>query len=331
MTPKIDQISNGVKILITGGAGFIGSHLAEKLLQKGEEVFVIDDLSTGSLKNIAYLRKNKNFHFTKGTVLDRRKVEKLVKKADKIYHLAAAVGVKKIIEKPLESFLINIDGTKNVLEAATKYKIPVLITSSSEVYGKNDNLPFKEENDRIYGSAYHNRWGYGLSKGSDEFLALAYFREKKLPTIIVRLFNVIGPKQTGAYGMVVPKFIKQALSGKPITIYGNGYQTRCFADVEDVVEGLISLMNYRKAPGQIFNVGSDEEITIKALAQKIKRLTGSKSRISFVPYAKVYGSDFEDMLHRRPDLSKIKKLIGYQPRVNLEQSLKKIIENLENF
>lgn len=315
-----------MKILITGGAGFIGSHLAEKLLQKGQEVFVIDNLSTGSLKNVTPFKKNKDFHFIRGTVLDSKKIEKIVKKVDQIYHLAAAVGVKTIIDKPLESFLLNIDGTKIVLEAAVKYKIPVLITSSSEVYGKNDDLPFKEESDRIYGSAYHNRWGYGLSKGSDEFLALAYFREKKLPTIIVRLFNVIGPKQTGAYGMVVPRFIRQALSGKPITIYGNGYQTRCFADIEDVVEGLINLMNYPKAPGQIFNVGSDEEITIKALAQKIKRLTGSKSRISFVPYAKVYGSDFEDMLHRKPDLSKIKRLISYRPKVTLEESLKKIID-----
>lgn len=312
-------------ILITGGAGFIGSRLAEKLLQRGEKVFVIDDLSTGSFKNISHLNKNKKFHFIKGTVLDRKKVEKVIKKVDQIYHLAAAVGVKKIIDEPLESFLININGTEIVLKIATKYEIPVLITSSSEVYGKNDNLPFKEENDRIYGSAYHNRWGYGLSKGSDEFLALAYFREKKLPTITVRLFNVIGPKQTGAYGMVVPRFIKQALSGKPITIYGDGYQTRCFANVEDVTDVLISLMNCPKAPGQIFNLGSDEEISIKELAQKIKRLTGSKSRITFIPYTKIYGSDFEDMIHRKPDLSKIKRLISYEPKIDLEQSLLRII------
>jgi len=314
------------KILITGGAGFIGSYLAEKLLEQGEEVFVIDDLSTGSLENIKHLKDNQSFHFIEGSVLDEKLIAETIEKVDEVYHLAAAVGVKTIIDKPLESFLINVDGTKNVLEAAARRKIPVLITSSSEVYGKNDELPFKEENDRIYGSAYHNRWGYGLSKGSDEFLGLAYFREKKLPVTIVRLFNVIGPRQSGAYGMVIPRFIKQALSGEPMTIYGDGCQTRCFGYIEDVVNALIGLVNNPAAPGQIFNVGSDEEITIKELAQKIKELTGSESRIDFVPYAEVYGSDFEDMLHRRPNISKIKNLIDYEPKFSLEQSLKKIID-----
>jgi UDP-glucose 4-epimerase len=318
--------NNKKKILITGGAGFIGSHLAEKLLSRGEEVLILDDLSTGSLKNINHLKKNKNFHFIKGSILDRRKVDSLTKKSNQVYHLAAAVGVKIIIDHPLQSFLLNILGTENVLAAAAKYKIPVLITSSSEVYGKNEKLPFKEEDDRVYGSAYSNRWGYGLSKGSDEFLALAYYREKRLPTIVVRLFNVIGPRQTGAYGMVVPRFIQQGLAGRPITIYGDGYQTRCFTYVEDVAEALIKLINHPKAVGQIFNLGSEEEITIKELAQKVKRLTGSKSPIAFVPYTKVYGPGFEDMVHRRPDLSKIKKIIGYQPKVSLEESLKKIID-----
>ncbi len=318
--------SSNKKILITGGAGFIGSHLSEKLLDAGKEVFVIDDLSTGSLKNIAHLRNNKNFYFIKGTVLDRKKVEGLVKKVGQIYHLAAAVGVKTVIEKPLESFLLNTRGTEVVLEAALKYKVPLLITSTSEIYGKNDKLPFTEDSDRIYGSAYHSRWGYAMSKGADEFLALAYYRQKGLPIVIVRLFNVVGPRQTGVYGMVVPRFVQQALAGKPLTVYGSGRQTRCFAYVDDVVNALVKLAGHSGAVGHIFNLGSDEEISIKNLAQKVKRLASSNSGISFIPYAKVYGQDFDDMAHRRPDLSKIKKLIGYRPKVSLEESLKKIID-----
>lgn len=315
-----------MRILITGGAGFIGSHLAEKLLKIGAEVFVIDNLSTGSLKNIAHLKNDKNFHFVKGTILNRPKLGKLVKKVNQVYHLAAAVGVKTVIDKPLESFLLNIKGTEIVLEAANKCKVPVLVASTSEIYGKNDKLPFIEESDRIYGSAYHSRWGYAMSKGGDEFLALAYYREKGLPTVIVRLFNVIGPRQTGVYGMVVPRFVQQALAGSPITVYGDGCQTRCFAYVDDVTDALIKLMANTRTVGHIFNLGSEEEISIKELAQKVKRLTGSKSKIVFIPYAKVYGQDFDDMARRKPDLSKIRRLINYQPRVNLEQSLSKIIK-----
>ncbi|MFH1575375.1 MAG: SDR family NAD(P)-dependent oxidoreductase [Candidatus Nealsonbacteria bacterium] len=314
------------KILVTGGAGFIGSHLTEKLLQKGEEVFVLDDLSTGTLENIRHLEDNPKFHFIKGSVLDRDLVVEAVAKVDEIYHLAAAVGVKTIIEKPLRSFLVNIDGTKNVLEAADIRKIPVLITSSSEVYGKNDKLPFKEDDDRVYGSAYHDRWGYGLSKASDEFLGLAFFREKGLPVVIVRLFNVVGPKQSGSYGMVVPRFIKHALNNELIEVYGDGGQTRCFGYVGSVINALIELMgNKEKSYGQIFNVGSDEKISIKDLAQKIIELTESKSEIKLIPYAQVYGENFEDMRDRQPDLSKIKKAINYQP-INLEESLQKTIE-----
>ena len=315
------------KILITGGAGFIGSHLTEKLLQRGEEVFVIDNLSTGSSENIKQLENNPKFHFIKGSVLDRDLVVQTVAKVDEIYHLAAAVGVKTIIEKPLESFLVNIDGTKNVLEAADIRKIPVLITSSSEVYGKNEKLPFKEEDDRIYGSAYHDRWGYGLSKGSDEFLGLAYFREKGLPVVIVRLFNVIGPRQSGSYGMVVPRFIKQALTNEPLEVYGDGDQTRCFGYVGSVVNALIELMgNKEKSYGQIFNVGSDEKISIKELAQKIIQLVPkSSSKIKLITYAQVYGANFEDMRDRQPDLSKIKKAINYQP-LALAESLQKTID-----
>lgn len=316
---------NKKRILITGGAGFIGSHLAEKLLSLGEEVFVIDNLSTGSLKNISHLRNNKNFHFIRGSVIEKQKLKKLTSKADQIFHLAAAVGVKTIMEKPLSSLLNNLLGTEIIFETASKRKIPVLFTSTSEVYGKNTNIPFREDSDRIYGSAFNTRWGYGMSKGVDEFLALAYYREKKLPVVTVRLFNVIGPRQTGAYGMVAPTFIKQAIIGKPITVFGDGSQTRCFGNVEDVVVALIKLINTPKAYGQIFNLGSDEEISIKNLAEKVKKLTNSKSRISLVPYNKVYGPGFEDMMQRKPDLAKIKKAIGYKPKKTLDQSLREII------
>ncbi|MBI2625239.1 MAG: SDR family NAD(P)-dependent oxidoreductase [Candidatus Nealsonbacteria bacterium] len=317
--------TNKRKVLITGGAGFIGSHLAEKLLQKGEEVFVIDNLSTGRIENISHLRKNRNLHFIKDTILNKKRVERLVSRMSQVYHLAAAVGVKTVVEKPLESFLLNLRGTEIVLEAASKKKIPVLLASTSEVYGKNSKLPFKEEDDRVYGSALQSRWGYGMSKGGDEFMALAYCREKGLPAVIVRIFNVIGPRQTGVYGMVVPRFVDQALSGNSITVYGNGFQTRCFAYVSDVVEALIALSSHHKAIGQIFNVGSDEEISIKDLAKTVKILTASPSRITFVPYSKAYGQDFVDMEHRKPDISKIGKLIGYRPKVSLEESLKIII------
>lgn len=318
------------KILITGGAGFIGSHLAERLLREGSEVFVIDNLSTGSLKNISHLQSNKKFHFIKDTILNKKAVEKLVKKVDQIYHLAAAVGVKTVMEKPLDSFLLNLKGTEIVLEAASKRNTPILIASTSEVYGKNSKLPFKEEDDRVFGSAYQTRWSYGMSKAADEFMALAYHREKGLPVVIVRIFNVIGPRQTGAYGMVVPRFVSQAISGRPITIYGSGSQTRCFVYIDDLIEGFIALMAQPKAFGQIFNIGSDSQITIKDLARTVKRLTASRSRVSFIPFAKVYGPDFVDMEHRRPDISKIKKFISWEPKTSLEESLKRIIEYYNN-
>jgi UDP-glucose 4-epimerase len=317
------------KVLVTGGAGFIGSHLSEKLLDSGHDVFVIDDLSTGSLKNISHLGENKNFHFTEDSVLNRRKMVTLVKKAKQIYHLAAAVGVRTIMEKPLDSFLSNLRGTEVVLDLANKYRIPVLFTSSSEVYGKNDSLPFKEEDDRVYGSAYNDRWGYAFAKAADEFLTLAYFKEKGLPAIVVRLFNVIGPRQTGSYGMVVPRFVKQALSNQPLTIYGTGSQSRCFCDVADVAGALIKLMNSPKAYGQIFNLASEEEIKIRDLAKLIKKLIGSKSKIVNIPYREVFGKDFADMSRRKADISKIGKLIGYRPQVTLEKSLKKIINHFD--
>jgi UDP-glucose 4-epimerase len=315
-------------VLVTGGAGFIGSHLSERLLETGHKVLVIDDLSTGSLKNIAQLRKNKDFRFIKDTVLNRKKMGILVRKADQMYHLAAAVGVRTIMEKPLASFLSNLKGTEVVLELAMKYNVPVLFTSSSEVYGKNDSLPFKEEDDRVYGSAYNDRWGYAFAKAADEFLTLAYFKEKGLPAVVVRLFNVIGSRQTGAYGMVVPRFVKQALSNQSITIYGKGSQSRCFCDVEDVVGALIKLMNCPKAPGQIFNLASEEEIKIGDLAKLIRKLTHSKSKIVRIPYHKVFGKDFADMTRRKADITKVRDLIGYQPEVSLRESLKRIIDDL---
>ena len=315
-------------VLVTGGAGFIGSHLSERLLESGHKVLVIDDLSTGSLKNIAHLRKNKDFRFIKDTVLNRKKMGILVKKVDQIYHLAAAVGVRTIMEKPLDSFLSNLKGTEVVLELAMKHNVPVLFTSSSEVYGKNDSLPFKEEDDRVYGSAYNDRWGYAFAKAADEFLTLAYFKEKGLPAVVVRLFNVIGSRQTGAYGMVVPRFVKQALSNRSITIYGKGSQSRCFCDVEDVVGALIKLMNCPKAPGQIFNLASEEEIRIGDLAKLIRKLTHSKSKIIRSPYHKVFGKDFADMARRKADITKVRDLIGYQPKVSLQESLKRIIDDL---
>lgn len=317
------------KVLVTGGAGFIGSHLSEMLLDSGHKVFVIDDLSTGTLKNISHLRKNRNFQFIKGSVLNQRKMAALVKKVDQIYHLAAAVGVRTIMEKPLDSFLSNLRGTEVVLDLAMRYETPILFTSSSEVYGKNDSLPFREEDDRVYGSAYNDRWGYAFAKAADEFLTLAYFKEKGLPAIVVRLFNVIGTRQTGAYGMVVPRFVKQALANQSITIYGTGSQTRCFCDVEDAAGALIKLMDRPRALGQIFNLASEEEITIKNLAKLIKRLTGSKSRIKYVPYREVFGKDFADMARRRADITKVRRLIGYRPRVTLEQSIKKIINSFD--
>ena len=319
-------MSKNRKILITGGAGFIGSHLAERLLESGDKVIVVDNLSTGNLKNLERLQKTKRFRFVKGSVLDEKLMNKLVGRVDQVYHLAAAVGVRIILGKPLNSLLTNIKGTEIVLKEAAKKKIKVLLVSSSEVCGKDEKVPFCEEDDRTYGSVYNDRWVYAFSKAVDEFLGLAYWREKKLPVVIVRLFNVIGPRQTGRYGMVVPTFIKQALLQKPITVFGDGKQTRCFADVEDVVEALIKLIAIKKAEGHVVNLGSSDEISINQLARKVKTLTKSSSKIVPLPYKKAYPDGFEDFRRRVPDISKIKKLIGYQPKVSLEESVKKIIK-----
>ncbi len=323
-----------MEILITGGAGFIGSHLAEKLLVKGEEVFVLDNLSTGSLKNIKHLENNDKFHFQEGDVLDEKLAAELVQGKDQVYHLAAAVGVRQILGKPLNSLLTNIKGTEIVLAEAAKNNIKTLVASSSEVCGKGEKVPFKEDDDRTYGSVDNDRWVYAFSKAVDEFLGLAYFREKNLPVVVVRLFNVIGPRQTGVYGMVVPSFIKQALANEPITVYGDsssshGQQSRCFADVDDVVNALIKLMAVKEAEGKVTNIGSDEEISIMELAQKIKEWTGSSSEIKNVSYQEAYPEGYEDFKRRVPDLSRIKQMIDYQPAISLKQSVERIVKHLK--
>lgn len=318
-----------MKILITGGAGFIGSHLVEKLLNEGHTVSVLDNLSTGKLSNISHLTGNSRFKNIIDTILNREILEKEIKVCDVVYHLAAAVGVKYIIDNPLLSLQTNIIGTENVLEIANKYKKKVLITSTSEIYGKSENVPFREEDDRLLGSTHISRWSYSSSKAIDEFLSLAYFREKKLPVVIVRCFNTVGPRQSGQYGMVLPKFVKNALLNHPLTIHGDGKQSRCFADVDDVVDGMIKLMNTKKVEGEIFNIGSTEEITIEELAKHIKKMTGSKSKIEYIKYDDAYEEGFEDMRRRIPDLTKIKQAIGYEPKYKLKDILDRVIKYYE--
>ena len=318
-----------MKILITGGAGFIGSHLSQKLLAAVHEVAVIDNLSTGSLENIKHLVKDKKFSYTIDTILNKQVLEELIKKCDRIYHLAAAVGVKYIIDNPLLSLKTNISGTENVLEIANKYKKKVLVASTSEIYGKSDSIPFKEDDDRLLGATSISRWSYSCAKAVDEFLSLAYYREKKLPVVIVRCFNTVGPRQTGQYGMVIPKFVKSALLNHPITIFGDGQQSRCFGDVSDVTDGMIKLMEDPKCEGEIFNIGNDSPITIEELAKKIKKMTRSKSKIEYVKYEDAFEEGFEDMKQRQPDLTKINKYIGYKPKYNLDKILERIILHFE--
>ncbi len=319
-----------MRILITGGAGFIGSHLAERLLKDGHHVQIIDNLSTGKLENIETFKHNPKFSYTIGTILNRDLMEQLISKSDQIYHLAAAVGVKYIIENPLLSLKTNIMGTENVLELANKYKCKVLITSTSEVYGKSDKLPFNETSDRLMGPTQISRWGYACSKCIDEFYAQAFYREKKMPVVIARCFNTVGPRQTGQYGMVVPKFVKSALLDQPIIIYGSGKQTRCFADVLDVIEAFLALMAEKKCEGEIFNVGTQESISIEDLAKKVKTMCDSKSKIEYMAYEDAYEEGFEDMMHRMPDLAKIKSYIGYEPKIKLDEIIQRMIEHYEN-
>jgi UDP-glucose 4-epimerase len=315
-----------LRILITGGAGFIGSHLSDACLERGDEVFVLDDLSTGSIENIRHLKGNPRFHYTIDSVQNTPVVAELADACDVIFHLAAAVGVKLIVESPVRTIETNIRGTEVVLSVANKKKKRVLIASTSEVYGLSDQVPFREDGNLVMGATTKGRWSYACSKAIDEFLALAYWREKKLPTTIVRLFNTVGPRQTGQYGMVIPTFVKQALSGRPITVYGSGEQTRCFAYVGDVVRALVALMDRSESIGEVYNIGSDEEVSMTTLAKRVRDLTGSKSEIVYVPYNEAYEEGFEDMPRRVPDTTKLAGLVGFRPETQLDSILEKVIE-----
>lgn len=312
--------------LITGGAGFIGSHLAEKLLKMGEKVYVIDDLSTGRIDNIEHLKNYPNFHYTIESIMDIPVLAELVDRCDIVYHLAAAVGVRLVVENPVRTIETNIRGTENVLQVATKKKKKVLITSTSEVYGNSASIPFKEEQPIALGNIYSSRWSYACSKALDEFLALAYYEQKHLPVVIVRLFNTIGPRQTGKYGMVVPTFVRQAILGHPLTVYGDGKQSRSFAYVGDIVDGIINLSREPQAVGKVVNLGSDKEINIEELAKLVLRVTNSSSKIEYVPYEKAYGKNFEDMRRRVPDILQAKQLIGFQPTKGIERTLEIITD-----
>ncbi|GBC77254.1 UDP-glucose 4-epimerase [bacterium HR08] len=314
-----------MRCLITGGAGFIGSHLAEELLRAGHAVTAIDDLSTGSLANIAHLESEARFRFVLDTVLNRQLMAELVEWADVIFHLAAAVGVKLVVEEPIRAMETNVRATEVVLEMAASRGKKVLFASTSEVYGKTSRVPFREDDDLVLGATWRPRWSYACSKAMGEFLALAYWRTYGVPVVIARLFNTVGPRQTNRYGMVIPTFVRQALRGEPITVHGDGQQTRSFCWVGDVVRALAALAEHPEAVGQVFNVGSDEEVRIVDVAWRIKALTRSPSEIVFVPYDRIYGEDFEDMPRRVPDLTKIRTLIGYRPTIRLEEILKRVI------
>lgn len=314
-----------MKVLITGGAGFIGSHLAERHLERGDEVYLIDDLSTGSVENIQGFKDHPKLSYHFDTILNRQLTAELIDLCDVTYHLAAAVGVRLIVESPVNTIETNIRGTDIVLSLAAKKRKRVLVASTSEVYGKRDRVPFREEDDLVMGPTSKGRWSYACSKAIDEFLALAYWKEKKVPTVVVRLFNTVGPRQTGRYGMVIPNFVRQALTGEDITVFGDGTQSRCFTHVSDVVGALIKLIEHPQAVGEVYNVGSAQEVTIMGLAERVKELTGSASRIVKVPYDQAYEEGFEDMLRRVPDTSKLEKLIGYSPQYNLDQILNSVI------
>lgn len=314
-----------MRALITGGCGFIGSHLADALLGRGDEVFVLDNLSTGSIENIAHLKQRPKFHYTIESVTNEPILAELVDQADVIFHLAAAVGVKLIVESPVHTIETNVQGTEVVLKHANKKKKIVLVASTSEVYGKGTTVPFHEDADLVLGPTIKHRWAYACSKAIDEFLALAYWKEKKLPVIITRLFNTVGPRQTGQYGMVIPTFVRQALSGRPITVFGDGTQSRSFTYVGDIVCALMALVDEPRAIGQVFNIGNVHEITIRALAEKVKEMTGSASPIVTIPYDEAYEAGFEDMPRRVPDISRIHALVGYEPRVELDEILARVI------
>ena len=317
-----------MRALVTGGAGFIGSHLTEALLGSGQHVVALDDLSTGRIENLQAVQGHPRFTLAMGSVTDEGLIQKLCDEADIVYHLAAAVGVRLILERPVETIATNIAGAEVVLRAAAHRGIRVLIASTSEVYGKNDRVPLREDDDRILGPTTKSRWSYACSKAIDEFLGLAYHRERALPVVIVRFFNTVGPRQTGRYGMVVPRFVRQALDGSPITVYGDGRQSRCFTDVEDAVRATIALCESPAAVGEVFNVGTSHEVTIDALAARIKALTDSPSSITHVPYDLAYQPGFEDLRRRVPDIAKIERVVGYRPRVSFDETLTRVIRFL---
>ncbi len=311
-----------MKYLITGGAGFIGSHLVEKLTARGDQVFVLDNLSSGSASNLSGIKGK--FVFEQGNILDKAAIDKLVSESDYVVHLAAALGVFNIVNKPLESLKTNLQGSEIVLEAADKYKKPVLIASTSEVYGKNNKVPLNEEDDRIIGHPLKSRWSYSEAKAVDESLAYFYYLENNLPIRIVRFFNTVGPRQVGNYGMVVPRFISAALKNQPLQVYGDGDQIRCFCHVDDAVRALLLVMDSDQAVGNVFNVGNNQQISIIELAKKIIEITGSKSEIVKIPYSEAYPEGFEDMQRRVPDISKIKNALGWTPQIGLDQIIKDI-------
>src|SRR5882757_9314169 len=319
------MIVGGVlRFLITGGAGFIGSHLAERLLDRGDNVVLLDNLSTGSMDNIRHLKTFERMQYHLDNIENRQLVAELVDDADAVIHLAAAVGVKLIVESPVRTIETNVNGTQRILEAACKKRKLVLTASTSEVYGKNTNVPFHEDADLVLGPTTKGRWSYAASKALDEFLALSYWKEKQLPVIVVRLFNTVGPRQTGRYGMVLPNFVKSALDNTPVSIYGTCKQSRCFCDVRDTVEALIRLMDTNRSIGEVINVGNTEEITIEGLAQRVKERTGSPSPIEYVPYDQAYDPGFEDMMRRAPCVDKLQALTGFRPRTPLNEIIDRV-------
>ena len=311
--------------LVTGGAGFIGSHLAEALLARGDAVTVIDDLSTGRLENILALKSNPRFRFAIETITNETVMDRLVSECDVIVHLAAAVGVKLIVTDPVRTIETNVMGTEEVLRVARRYRRHVVLASTSEVYGKNEKVPFAEEDDSVFGSTTRSRWAYATSKALDEFLGLAYHRSLGLPVLVARFFNTVGPRQRSRYGMVIPRFVRQALSGEPITVYGDGKQTRCFCNVRDVVAAVLGLVDSPQAVGQVYNIGSQEEISIRDLAERVRGLAGSASAIVYVPYDQAYAQGFEDMQRRVPDIAKIRAATGWVPRIPLDETIREVI------
>lgn len=316
------------RTLITGGAGFIGSHLADRLLAGGRELVILDDLSTGRLSNVRHLIPSPHVNFVQGSILDEVLVDSLVAGVDEVYHLAAAVGVDLIVKKPLESLVTNIRGSEIVLESAAKHGTKVLVSSTSEIYGKNTSDRLSEDDDRVLGSPLKSRWSYSEAKAIDEILAYTYWREKGLETVIVRLFNTVGPRQTGSYGMVIPRFVSQALRNEPITVFGTGEQTRCFCFVGDVVRGMVDLCNEPQALGRVFNLGGSEEISMKDLATRIIAASGSTSRLDFIPYDVAYEEGFEDMQRRVPDTTRARDLVGFEPTLGLDEIIRLVIDEL---